>query len=685
FDLLGVQPMLGRGFRKGEDLADATPVTILTYGFWKRRFGGDRAIVGTAITLDAYRYLIVGVLPPGALAASEQLYVPLVLPPGHEDDRYAHWMRVIGRLKPAYQLTQAQSEMDVLAQRLAKDHPETNTGWGIRLVRLHDQLAAPSRPALFLLFGAVALVLLIACANVANLLLARSVPRQREMAVRAALGAGHWRLMAQLLTETLLLCVAAAALGLAAAHAGLSVITAAMPNEILNRFPYLKSISIDSNVLGFTILICVLSMIVCSLVPALYAARRDPQTALQSGRRGSTMGRSGGRLRAVLVIAEVALSTVLLIGSGLALRSLRHVLDVRPGFNPQNLLTLHLALAPVNHKDSHQVIAFHDELHRKLSAIPGVRDASTVSVLPLSGRSYPTTFTIVDRNMPGWRMPTTNCLAIGKEYFTTMGVPLLRGRVFGESDNERSPKVVIISETIANTFFAGQNPIGQKLTVWRESNDPREIVGVAADVRNSGLDLPSAPDVYVPFAQDPQLEMSVVVRTAVAPTRLIAGVVAVVRQLDSETPVEDVMTMDAVISKSPTLVWRRVPSILIAVLAITALILASVGIGGVISSTVGQRTQEIGIRMALGADLRDVLRIVLGQSMWLLTLGLGIGLPISFALARLLAGWLFGVASLDAVTYACVAFLLVLVALAASYAPARRAAKVDPTTALRYE
>jgi putative ABC transport system permease protein len=677
--------MLGRGFRKAEDLPGASPVVILANGFWKRRFGGDPAIVGESVTLDADRHTIIGVLPPSSYVGYEQLYVPFVLPPDHRDDRYAHWLRVVGRLNPAYTLEQAQSEMDVLARRIAKDHPQTNTGWGIRLVRLHDQLAASSRPALLLLLAAVGLVLAIACANVSNLLLARSVPRQRELAIRAALGAGRWRLIGQLLTETLLLCIAAAGLGLGAAHAGLMSLTAALPEEIMNRFPYLESIPIDSNVLGFTILICMLAMIVCSLAPALYAARRDPQTALQSGSRGSSIGRAGGRLRAALVAAEVALSVILLVGSGLALRSLMHVLEVRPGFNPRNLLTMHLAVSPITHKEPRQVIAFHNELQRKLKSFPGVLDVSTVTVLPLSGRSYPTSFAIVDRNMPAWKAPTTECLAIGKDYFVAMGVPMLAGRSFAESDNERSPKVAVINETLRNTFFPGENPIGKKIIVWRESTDPREIVGVAADVRNVGLDLPPGPDVYVPFAQDPQLEMSLVVHAALYPTGLIAGTRRVIHSLDADTPVDAVMTMEAVIAASPTLVWRRVPSILMAVLALTALILASVGIGGVMSSTVGQRTQEIGIRMALGAHMRDVLRIVLGQSIQLLLIGLCIGLPVSFALTRLLAQWLFGVTPLDAVTYASVALILIVVALAASYAPARRAAQVDPTTALRYE
>jgi putative ABC transport system permease protein len=685
FDLLGIRPRLGRGFRADEDLPGASPVVILTDSLWKQRFGADAGVIGKAITLDADRYIIIGVLPPSSYVGYEQLYLPFVLPPNHKEDRYAHWLKVVGRIGPGYTLERAQTEMDMLARRMEKDHPQTNTGWGIRLVRFHEQMAGALRPALLLLLGAVSLVLAIACANVSNLLLARSVPRQREMAIRTALGANRRRLIRQFLTETLLLCVAGAALGLALARWGLDALRASLPQQIMDRLPYLKSIPIDARVLGFTILMCVLAMLACSLAPAFYASRRDPQTLLQSGSRGSSIGRAGGRLRSALVVAEVALSVVLLVGSGLALRSLMHVLEVRPGFNPRNLLTMHLALSPTNHKEPRQAIAFHNELQRKLKSVPGVLDVSTITVLPLSGRSYPTAFAIADRNMPAWKAPTTECLAIGKDYFAAMGVPISSGRSFTGADNERSPKVAVINETLRNTFFPSENPIGKKIIVWRESTDPREIVGVVADVRNAGLDLPPGPDVFVPFAQDPQLEMSLVVRAAVEPTGLIAGTRRVIHSLDPDTPVDEVMTMDTVIAASPTLVWRRVPSILMAVLAVTALILASVGIGGVMSSTVGQRTQEIGIRMALGAHMRDVLAIALGQSIQLLVIGLCIGLPISFALTRLLAQWLFEVTPLDAVTYASVALILIVVALAASYVPARRAAQVDPTTALRYE
>lgn len=685
FDLLGVRPILGRGFRADEDLPGAAPVAILTDGLWKQRFGADSGVIGKSITLDADRYIIIGVLPPWSYVGFEQLYMPFVLPPNHKEDRYAHWLKVVGRIGPDYTLERAQTEMDMLARRMSKDHPQTNTGWGIRLVRFHEQMAGALRPALWLLVGAVGLVLLIACANVSNLLLARSVPRQREMAIRTALGASRRRLIRQLLTETLLVCVAGALLGLALARWGLDALRAALPQQIMDRLPYLKSIPMDARVLGFTILMCGLAMLACSLAPAFYASRRDPQTLLQSGSRGSGMSRAGGRLRSTLVAAEVALSVILLVGSGLALRSLIHVLEVRPGFNPRNLLTMHLALSPANHKEPRQVIAFHDELQRKLKSVPGVMDLSTVTVLPLSGRSYPTAFAIAERNMPAWKAPSTECLAIGNDYFAAMGVPIMSGRPFAEPDNERSPKVAIINQTLSSTFFPGENPIGKKIIVWRESTDPREIVGVAADVRNAGLDLPPGPDVYVPFAQDPQLDMSLIVRAALEPVGLTAGLRQVIHSLDPDTPVDEVMTMDEVIAASPTLVWRRVPSILMAVLAVTALLLASVGIGGVISSTVGQRTQEIGIRMALGAQMRDVLGIVLGHSLKLLAAGLCIGLAVSFALTRLLAGWLFEVAPLDAVTYASVALILVVVALAASYAPARRAAQVDPTTALRYE
>jgi predicted permease len=346
---------------------------------------------------------------------------------------------------------------------------------------------------------------------------------------------------------------------------------------------------------------------------------------------------------------------------------------------------MQLSISPVTHKEPGQAIAFHGELLRKLESVPGVTGVSTVTLLPLSGASYPTSFTIAGEDLSRWKAPTTECLAIGPGYFATVGVPILTGRALTENDNQRSPKVAIINATLSRTFFANENPIGKKIIVWRESTDPREIVGVVSDVRNQGLDLPPGPDVYLPFAQDPQLDMSLVMRSATDPTGLIAGARRVIHELDRDAPIDNVMTMENLIDASPTLVWRRAPSLLMTAMGMVALLLASVGITGVMSSAVGQRTQEIGTRMALGAQMRDVLGIVLGQSMKLLAIGLCIGLAVSYALTRLLTRWLFGVTPLDAVTYVGVALILVLVMLAASYTPARRAAQVDPTTALRHE
>lgn len=685
FDLLGMKPALGRAFRPDEDLPSAAPVVILTHGFWQRRFGGDPAIIGKKITLDAKPHTVIGVLPGESYSGLEQFYVPFVMQPGAREDRYGHWLGVIARVQSGYSIEQAEGEMNLIARRLAKDHPQTNTGWGIHLVRFRDEVAGFLRPALLLLLGAVGFVLLIACANVSNLLLARAAPRQREMAIRLALGAGRWRLMRQLLTESLLLSLFGAALGLLAARWGLNILLTAAPRAVVAQFPYLKTIPIDTVVLSFTIILCGLAAILCGFTPALHVSRRDPQQTLQAASRGSTMSRFGQRVRAALVTAELGLAMILLVGAGLALRSLLHVVEVNPGFNPDHLLTMRISLSPANYKERRHMIHFHEELIRGLRSIPGVVNASTATVAPLSGRGHPSTFGIVDRQTPSWRAPTAQALSIGPAYFATMGAPLLAGRALSGEDTEKAPKVALVNATLARSFFPNEDPIGKKIVIWRESPEPREIVGVVGDLRDYALDRPAWPHIYLPFAHNPQLEMSVVMRASSDPLRLIADAHRVIASIDRDVPVFDVMTMHELIGNSPTLALRRVPSLLMAVLAGAALLLAAVGIAGVMSSMVGQRTQEIGIRMALGAARSRVIWMVLRESLKLVSIGLAIGLPLSLVLTRLMTKWLFGVEPLDAVTYLSVLLMLIAVALISCYLPARRAADVDPMTALRFE
>jgi putative ABC transport system permease protein len=564
--------------------------------------------------------------------------------------------------------------MDTIARRLEQQYPETNKGWRVTLLPLHEQVVGGVRPALLVLLGAVWFVLLIACANVANLLLARATARQKEMAIRTALGAGRYRVVRQLLTESLLLAVLASVLGLLMALWGLDILVALGPAEL----PRVQDIRLDARVLGFTLVVSVLTGLIFRLVPALEASNPELHETLKEGGRSSTAGMGRQRLRDSLVVAEVALALLLLIGAGLLIRSLERLQQVHPGFNPKNLLTMDISLPDSKYSDPHRQVAFFEQLLRHIETLPGVQSAGAVN--PYNVLSF-----TVEGRTPSTRSEqlTGKVRWATPHYFRTMGIPLLKGRGFTERDNEKAPKVILINQTMARRYFGGEDPLGKRMIIGWGVPEWRQIVGVVGDVKYDRLDAEAGDEFYVPHAQVPLTWMRLVVRGTGNLTNMAAALRAAVASLDKDLPVSNLRTMEQVLAES--VAQPRFRTLLLGVFAGLALILAAVGLYGVMTYSVAQRTDEIGIRMALGAERRDVLELVVGQGMTLVLTGVAIGLAAAFALTRVLSSLLYGVRATDLTTFLAVSLLLVAVALLACYIPARRAAAVDPIVALRYE
>jgi putative ABC transport system permease protein len=685
FPLLGVRPVLGRTFLAGEDQPGAEPIVIISHGLWQRRFGGDPEIIGQAISLNGGAYTVVGVLPPQfkfAKVGDAEAWAPLNPSPAQMSGRNFYWLNVIARLKPGVTLKQAQADMDIFAENFQQQHP----GVGVRLVNLQEEIVGRVKPVMLALLGAVGFVLLIACANVANLLLARSAGRRKEIAVRVALGASRFRLIRQLLTESLMLALAGGLLGLLWALWGVELLVAAIPESQLNFMPYLQGLSINAGVLAFTAAITLMTGLAFGIAPALQATKQELHESLKEGGRGSGDSARAG-LRNALVIAEVALALVLLVGAGLMMRSLIRLLQEDPGFDTSNLLTFQLTLPDAKYSEMPQMLAFHDQLIARISALPGVRGAATTSLRPLSGGGNTGSFMIERQPAPDpGNKPEGNVRTISTNYFQVMGIPLINGRPFTEADNATAPNVLVINQTLANRFFPDQDPVGQRITFGFDSaRRPWRIVGVAGDEKVTSLDVRATPVLYFHYLQDAEAYMGVLVRTASDPASVIASVRKEISAIDQDVPMYSMMTMEQLISNSQSTFVRRYPTFLIGVLAALALALAAIGIYGVISYSVTQRTHEIGIRMALGARNRDILKLIIGQGLILMLAGLGVGLAVAFALTRFLTSILFGVSATDAVAFAGVSALLAVVALVASYIPARRATRVDPMIALRHE
>jgi putative ABC transport system permease protein len=688
FDVLGVQPILGRAFRADEDRSGGARIALLSYETWAGQFGSDPRILGQSLTLNGEAYTITGILPREfqfAKRGRAQIWVPLNPSPDEVGRRTFHWVNVIGRLREGVTIAQAQDEMTRLAQRLAAEYPDANAGGGIRVVPLHEEIVGPVQPVLFALLGAVGLVLLIACVNVANLLLARAEARQKEIAVRLALGATRWRLLRQVLTESSILSLSGGALGLMWAQWGVNLIFSRLPESVRASMPYLRGLSPNLGVLEFTLAISLLTGIVFGLVPALQASRLDLHDTLKEGTR-TAGGRAQHGLRNALVVSEIALSLVLLTGAGLLMKSLVRLLQINPGFETQNLLAIDISAPAGRYSDQKRNEVFLRQLLDRIKSLPGVQGAGLIDVTPLRGGGT-TGFTVEGRPaLPPGQAPEANTRDASPSYFQVMGIPLIRGRFFTEQDKSGAPLVLIINKTLADKLFPGEDAVGHRFFFGFNSHPMvAEIVGVVGDEKLGALDQPMTPVLYSSTFQSNDTDLTLVVRANADPSNLTAAVRAEVASLDPNVLVNSAITLRTIIADSPSVFIRRFPALLIGVFAVLAMLLSAVGIYGVLSYLVTQRTREIGIRMALGAQRGNILRALLQEGLRLAAFGIAIGLVVAVGATRLLAGVLFGVLPTDPSVLLGVTGLIAVMTLAACSIPARRATRVDPMVALRYE
>ena len=692
FSALRVRPLSGRAIAPGEDQLGHANVVVLSHAFWREHFGSDPNIVGQNITLNQQSYTVVGVMPSRfEMPPSVQIWTSLAWTDKEKIVRGEHHFGVIGRLKAGIDLKQAQAEMNTISRRLEEEYPTDDRGWGAVVVPLREQLVASVRPALLVLLGAVAFVLLIACANVANLMLAKTLGRRKEIAIRSALGASRVRIVQQVLSETVLLALAGGILGLLIAHFGVRLISAFLASQLSLSTDF----NLDGWVLGFTITVSLLTGVLAGLAPALRLTRTDLNEALKQG-LGRTDSDSGGRrTRGVLVVSEVALSLVLLIGAGLMIRSLWMLRSVNPGLDPNNLLTMTVGIPVPSTRfpTPLQQSNFFNDVLQRVRALPGVESAGVIDALPLSGGGSIQPIAIEGR--PAQQMadqPEVAVRTISPGYIRSMHIPLLRGRDLSDSDTAGRPNAVLISESMAKRFWPKENPLGKHLTMTFFPDAPREIVGIVGDVKDSGLDVTDpVAMLYMSLGQlsTPLLggwtsfPMSLVVRTTANPSGLTSAVTGAVHQVDSELPLLQIRTMQDVVGES--LSQQRFNMLLLAVFAGLALLLAAIGIYSVLSYSVKRRVREIGIRMALGAQVRDVLRLIVIEGMRPTLIGVAIGLAGALALGRVLANLIYGVKPTDPVTFGAVSVLLAAVGLFASVIPAYRATRVEPMKTLRDE
>jgi putative ABC transport system permease protein len=678
FTILRTRPRIGRVFDREEDKAGANPVAIIGSALWQRGFGSDPDIVGKTIKLNERPYTVVGVMPADFVFPNRrsEIWIPLMLSPEDAANRGGHNLTVIARMKDGVTVEQARADMVSIASQLEQQF-QVNTGHGSNVFSLYDEAVAGARPALLVLLGAVAFVLLIACANVANLLFARSNARQKEIAIRTALGAGRSRIIRQLLTESVLLGIAGGILGVLLAVWGLDLLLAVGENSI----PRVKEIRLDGWVLGFSLLISIATGLIFGLVPALQASRPDLNDALKEGSRGASGSLRSNRTRSVFVIAEVAICLVLLIGAGLMMKSFSRLLNVSPGFNPENVLSVNVALSGSRYRDGASVSGFYKQTLERLSALPGVQSASIVTALPMAGSFGSRYFGIEGRppQPPGQGFNANTNLAT-PGYFATMHIPLLEGRDFEEGDVRGTPDVVVINQEAVRRYWPDESPIGQRITF---ENRTRTVIGVVGDVKQSGLDIETRPEMFSPYYQVTVPFGTVLVRTKGDPAAMTSTVRGAMQEIDRDLPLYGIKTVNDVISDS--VAPRRLNMLLLGIFAGLALVLAAVGLYGVISYSVSQRTREIGIRVALGASHKSVLRLVVGEGMVLASAGVVIGVTASFFLTKFMTTLLFGVSPTDPITFVAISVLLIGVSIVASVIPARKAMRVDPMVALRYE
>jgi putative ABC transport system permease protein len=683
-ELLGVRPVLGRDLLPSEEQPGTAPVLLLSYQLWQSHLGGDPGVIGRSITLDGRSFSIVGILPPAfRFLDRTDVLVPIGVFAADFTDRGERGdMDVVGRLARGVALSQAAVEMETIAARIAAQYPQSNHGFGAHLESFREAFTGDTRPAVLVLFGAVVFVLLIACVNVANLFLVRGAARAREIALRLAFGASRGRVIRQMLTESLVLAICGGVLGIILGAWGISGLGYLLPADSLKTI----GVRMDLSVFLFAAAMIVLVAFAFGLIPALHVTRPDLQETLKEGGRSATSTSAQHRLRGALAIAETALALVLLVGAGLMLKSLYHLIQVSPGFQPARVLYMEMDLRTDQYSKDPAILNFWQQVLDHVSVIPGVEAAALGTVVPLTGNHRRSDITIEGLPTPGpGEFPHPDRHTISPDYITTMGIPLLRGRNFADADNETAPDVALINSTMARRFWNDGDPIGKRFLWGHPGKDEKwiTIVGVVADNKLYGLDNPARLEVYSPYRQRPSADMSLVVRSAVDPASLTSAVRAAVATIDKDQPIFDVHTMQQLVDDSIS--TRRLTLVLLGIFSALALILAAIGIYGVMAYTVVLRTQEIGIRIALGAQQKDVLRLILGQGARIAFFGVAIGLTVAAALARLLSSLLFSVSASDPVTFAAVAVMLVAVALLACYIPARRALRVDPIIALRYE
>jgi putative ABC transport system permease protein len=691
FSVLRARPMLGRTFTSEENLPGGSHAILLSYKFWRDHFASDRAIVGRDITINSRPYSVAGVMPESFRFPSwAQVWVPLGWSNDQRVVRGNHNYMVVGRLKPGVDIQQAKSELSAISVRLEQQYPEDNKGWGATVVPLRDQVVGDIRPALLVLFGAVAFVLLIACANVANLVLARTLARRKEIAIRGALGASRAAILRHILTESVLLSVAGGALGLLLASFGITLLA----KVLADRLPPFVAVTLDTQVLAFTLLLSIIAGVLAGLIPALRYTRTDVNEALKQGQSRGSSDASGGKTRNVLVVAEVALSLVLLIGAGLMVRTLWELRNVRPGFDSANVLTMFLAVPADRFASPSGQLNFFQEVLQRVRALPGVDSAGVIDSLPLSsdgGSHQP--FSIEGHPvLPMAEQPEVDVRLISPGYLGAMHVPVVRGRDLNDADSAGRPGAVLISDALARRFWPNQDPIGQHITLTFSPGVIREVVGIVGNVKLESLDETRPVDtIYVPVAQitvSPgerwrSFGLTIAVRTSSDPHGQVPAVSSAIHQVGPDIPIVDVLSMDDVVAQSMS--PEKFNLLLLASFAGLALLLAAVGIYGVLSYTVRRRVREIGIRMALGASHSDVLKMVVADGMKPILIGIGLGLAAALALSRLIASLIFGVQPTDPLTFTAVTFVLIGVGILANILPAYRAARIEPVRTLREE
>ena len=691
FDIFGIKAALGRTFLPDEDQTGKERVVLLSYVLWQNRFGGDRSILNRTILLDNEPYQVVGILPSGSAfdRAFNQLWRPLAFEPSNMTRNF-HWIGSFARLKKGVSLQQAQKAMDVIGARIAHDYPDSNKGWGVVVERFSDVIIGPEmRTALLVLMSATVMVLLISCANLANLALARGVAREREVSIRASLGASRWRLMRQFLTENVLLSTCGGILGI-----GVGFITMRYLNTLVppNTLPREVVVTMDGSVLLFALVISVLTGLVFGMAPALQATTPDLANSMKEGGRGATTGAARRRVRDLLVVTEVSLAFVLLVGSGLMMRSFFQLVSVDPGFDSTNILTMTLPTSDKQYPDPEQLNSYFREIEASVAAVPGVRETALTCAPPLEGACYGMPMQLANRPMVDRANRQSGFFKIvSPSYFHALGIKLRKGRALNEHDAKGAPPALVINSRLAQRDFPNENPVGQRILIQeiipgKPQLGPEiawEVVGVIADEKVNGLQDERSAGVYVSNAQTAAYGMSLVVRASGDPLRLQKAVTQAIHAVNNDQAISDVQTLDQI--KDQTSVGTRLEAALLGVFAAVALLLAAIGIYGVISYSVAQRTHEMGIRAALGASAGSLLQLILYRGLLLTGIGLAIGLGGTFALTRAMTSMLYGVGARDPLTMTVVGGILAAVAVAACYVPARRATRVDPTVALRYE